>query len=96
MYSGQTWVFDLIIIVPVWEMGYFGNSIRVRINDDPVEATHPEFAGRNDNYENVELQAVYDATHRSGTYTWKNGNVYRGDFFEDKRQGKVRVVDEWL
>jgi subtilisin family serine protease len=48
MYSGQKWVFDMIRVVPVWEMGYFGTGVRVRINDGGVVADHPEFAGRID------------------------------------------------
>jgi hypothetical protein len=41
LYDGQRWVYDMINIVPVWERGYFGSGVRVRVNDDGVESTHP-------------------------------------------------------
>lgn len=40
LYDGQRWVYDMINIVSVWERGYFGNGVRVRVNDDGVESTH--------------------------------------------------------
>ena len=48
LYSAQNWIFQAVKIVPVWERGYFGKGIRVRINDDGIETTHPEFFGRLD------------------------------------------------
>ncbi|KAG7367189.1 subtilase family protease [Nitzschia inconspicua] len=48
LYDGQRWVYDMINIVPVWEKGYSGKGVRVRVNDDGVENTHPEFEGRFD------------------------------------------------
>ena len=41
LYDGQKWVYDMINVVPVWEKGYFGADVRVRVNDDGVENTHP-------------------------------------------------------
>jgi subtilisin family serine protease len=41
-------VFNMINVFPVWKQGYFGNGIRVRINDSGVDASHKEFAGRFD------------------------------------------------
>lgn len=40
LYDGQRWVYDMINIVPVWEKGYFGDGVRVRVNDDGVKSTH--------------------------------------------------------
>lgn len=40
LYDGQRWVYDMINIVPVWEKGYFGRGVRVRVNDDGVKASH--------------------------------------------------------
>jgi hypothetical protein len=40
LYDGQKWVYDMIKVVPVWEKGYFGNGVRVRINDDGIESSH--------------------------------------------------------
>lgn len=48
MYSGQAWVYDMINVRPVWERQIFGNGVRVRINDNGVDASHLEFAGRFD------------------------------------------------
>ena len=48
LYSAQRWIFEQIRIVPVWERGYFGTGVNVRINDDPLESGHPEFVGRVD------------------------------------------------
>lgn len=30
------------------QRGYFGNGVRVRINDEGIESSHPEFVGRID------------------------------------------------
>ena len=48
VYTGQQWVFDMINLRPVWEKGYNGKDVRVRINDSGVEDSHPEFASRFD------------------------------------------------
>lgn len=49
LYSGQAWVYDMINVQPVWEeKKLFGTGIRVRVNDNGVEADHPEFEGRFD------------------------------------------------
>ena len=38
----------MIDLVPVWQKGYFGAGVRVRINDDTVAINHEEFADRFD------------------------------------------------
>jgi len=48
LYSAQRWVFDMINVQDVWERGYRGTGIRVRINDNGVESSHPEFDDRFD------------------------------------------------
>jgi subtilisin family serine protease len=48
LYSAQNWIFANVKVVPVWEKGYYGKGIRVRINDQGIETTHPEFFGRID------------------------------------------------
>ena len=48
LYSAQNWIFAAIKVVPVWERGYYGTGVRVRINDDGIETTHPEFFNRLD------------------------------------------------
>jgi hypothetical protein len=47
-YSGQAWVYDMINVEDVWRQGILGEGVRVRINDNGVEASHSEFAGRFD------------------------------------------------
>lgn len=48
LYSAQRWVYDMINLQKVWNRGYKGLGVRVRINDSGVDATHPEFEGRFD------------------------------------------------
>ena len=47
-YLDQKWVFDMINIYPVWEAGFFGKGVRVRVNDDGVDSEHEEFRDRFD------------------------------------------------
>ena len=47
-YEEERWVLDMIHILPVWQKGYFGSGIRVRINDNGVDRDHTEFQGRFD------------------------------------------------
>lgn len=46
LYPAQSWVLDQIEVRQVWEMGYTGQGVHVRINDGGVEASHAEFATR--------------------------------------------------
>ena len=48
LYTGNQWIYDLINILPVWQSNITGQGIRVRVNDDGVDITHPEFEGRYD------------------------------------------------
>jgi len=48
LYESMEWMFDLIHVRPVWEQGYTGAGIHVRINDDGVDPDHPEFEARYD------------------------------------------------
>ena len=47
-YAGQSWVYEMINVVPVWQQGITGTGIRVRINDNGVDSSHPELTGRFD------------------------------------------------
>jgi subtilisin-like proprotein convertase family protein len=38
----------MIDILPVWQKGYFGEGIRMRINDNGLDVNHEEFIGRFD------------------------------------------------
>ena len=41
------WAHDMINVVPVWqELGYTGKGIVVRINDDGLDPSNPEFEGK--------------------------------------------------
>jgi hypothetical protein len=48
LYATQEWIFDMIDVKPVWQYGYQGTGIRVRINDGGVNPTHVEFGSRFD------------------------------------------------
>jgi hypothetical protein len=50
LYDWQAWVFDMIHVLPVWQQGIFGSSIRVRVNDNGVDASHDEFGARFDEF----------------------------------------------
>ena len=46
LYSSMAWVYDMINVIPVWKQGYKGKGIHVRVNDEGIDASHPEFKGR--------------------------------------------------
>lgn len=41
-------MYDQINVLPVWEEGILGTGVRVRVNDDGILVSHPEFAGKFD------------------------------------------------
>jgi hypothetical protein len=47
LYEAQSWVYRMINLEAVWSKGYFGENIRVRVNDDGVDfLNNKEFEGR--------------------------------------------------
>ena len=46
--TSENWVFDMINVVPVWEKGFSGDGVRVRINDGLVDKNNPELSSRYD------------------------------------------------
>ena len=48
----NNWAYDMINLYPVWDDGYTGEGIKIRVNDDGVEVDHDEFEGRFDVLEN--------------------------------------------
>jgi len=52
----------MINLYPVWEQGIFGNGIRIRVNDQGIDTSHDEFAGRFDKAASCEL---YEAPYNS-------------------------------
>ena len=46
-YSLQSWLIEQINIQDVWSDGITGEGIRIRVNDDSVDSSHPEFDGNN-------------------------------------------------
>jgi hypothetical protein len=42
LYRTNEWVFDMINVRPVWEKGYFGASVRIRVNDGGFQVDHLE------------------------------------------------------
>jgi len=47
-FSVQEWVFRMINVYPVWEKGFYGKGVRIRINDGGVDFSNEEFKGRFD------------------------------------------------
>mmetsp|Transcript_17514 Transcript_17514/g.27048 ORF Transcript_17514/g.27048 Transcript_17514/m.27048 type:complete len:796 (+) Transcript_17514:120-2507(+) len=56
LYSGQSWIYDLIRIQGVWKDGITGSGIHIRINDRGVDHLHPDLA---DNFDTEASCAVY-------------------------------------
>lgn len=49
LYSANEWLFDQLNVRPVWEQGFTGKGVMVRVNDpDGVDGAHAEFSGRFD------------------------------------------------
>jgi hypothetical protein len=48
LYEAQKWAITMINLEPVWEKGYRGEGVHIRINDDGVDVTNMEFDGRFD------------------------------------------------
>ena len=46
LYESMDWLYELIHLKPVWDMGFTGAGVHVRINDDGVDPTHPELGDR--------------------------------------------------
>ena len=45
-YEAQSWVYDLINVVPAWEAGWTGKGVQIVINDDGLDIAHPDLAGK--------------------------------------------------
>jgi hypothetical protein len=48
LYQAQIWVYGMINLEAVWERGYRGEGVHIRINDDGVDVQNMEFDGRFD------------------------------------------------
>ncbi|KAL3940132.1 MAG: hypothetical protein SGBAC_005271 [Bacillariaceae sp.] len=57
----------MINVLPVWEQGYSGKGVRVRVNDDGVDSDHVEISGRYDAEGSCAIAGAsnrwYDASH---------------------------------
>lgn len=53
----------MIDIAPVWTQAITGNGIRVRVNDNGVDVTHPEFQGRFDEAASCDNILPTDSSH---------------------------------
>mmetsp|Transcript_11918 Transcript_11918/g.28633 ORF Transcript_11918/g.28633 Transcript_11918/m.28633 type:complete len:1167 (-) Transcript_11918:47-3547(-) len=60
LWLAQRWAYNMINVIPVWESGNLGQGVRIRINDDGVDASHPEFVGRFDQDASCEKFAPVD------------------------------------
>ena len=48
LYDSMAWSYTLINVEPAWGEGITGAGVHVRVNDDGVDATHPEFSAKFD------------------------------------------------
>eukprot|EP00539_Tryblionella_compressa_P008268 CAMPEP_0178775504 /NCGR_PEP_ID=MMETSP0744-20121128/24230_1 /TAXON_ID=913974 /ORGANISM="Nitzschia punctata, Strain CCMP561" /LENGTH=842 /DNA_ID=CAMNT_0020432491 /DNA_START=72 /DNA_END=2600 /DNA_ORIENTATION=+ len=60
LFDGQKWVYDMIRVEPVWQRGYFGKGVRIRINDYGVDLDHDEFQGRIDSNASCDVALPVD------------------------------------
>jgi subtilisin family serine protease len=67
LYDSVRWAFDMINIQPVWEQGLTGAGVHIRINDDGLDTSHPEFAGRFDASASCEAYLPADEAAHHGT-----------------------------
>lgn len=48
LYPAQSWAYEMINVIPIWEQNIFGRGVKVRINDNGVNGSHLEFLNRFD------------------------------------------------
>ena len=46
LFNAMDWVYEMINVKPVWASGVTGAGVGIRINDEGVDANHPDFVGR--------------------------------------------------
>lgn len=69
LYSTNEWVFEMINVRSVWEKGYFGESVNIRVNDDGFQIDHVEFAGR------IDIEASCDDLLPEPDMTYSHGTA---------------------
>lgn len=67
LYDSVQWAFDMINIESVWEQGLTGSGVHIRINDDGLDSSHPEFANRFDESSSCDVYLPADAASEHGT-----------------------------
>jgi hypothetical protein len=67
-YEQESWVFHMINIQPVWVRGIYGTGVHIRINDEGVDFSHPEFAGRVDIDNSCDDYLPATSDRRHGTF----------------------------
>jgi subtilisin family serine protease len=74
--AANAWAYDMIRVNRVWEQRITGRGVRIRINDDGVDAFHSEFQGRFDWNASCEHSQAYTPTSSSDTATARsNGST---------------------
>ena len=68
----------MINILPVWERGYFGEGIRIRINDDGMNTGHSEFEGRFDQEGSCEVAGPVFGVGNEGMHGTKVAGIAAG------------------
>jgi subtilisin family serine protease len=60
--AANHWAYEMIRISSVWEQGITGRGVRIRVNDDGVDAYHSEFQGRFDWNASCEHSQAYPSS----------------------------------
>jgi hypothetical protein len=68
LYTSAKWIFDMINVLPVYEKGFTGKGIRVRINDDGVDKDNEEFKDRYDSDASCDIDGPLDETIYNGIH----------------------------
>ncbi len=81
LYPTQEWIFQQINIIPVWQKNIFGTGVRVRINDDGVDGSIAELAGRFDQNSSCEDFApmIVEDDHGTGVASIVGGVGNNGE-----------------
>ena len=45
-YEAQSWVYNLINVLPAWEAGWTGRGVQIVFNDDGLDISHPDLAAK--------------------------------------------------
>ncbi|CAJ1967232.1 unnamed protein product [Cylindrotheca closterium] len=82
LYDSGHWAYKMINVLPVWEQGYTGKGVRVRVNDDGVDADHVEISDKYDDEGSCTIAGAsnrwYDASHGTKVASTIAGSANNG------------------